>query len=416
MSTFSDGFVKGFADSLTSGIEQRRASAQEYFDRQLEIAQTTGVKNRNKAKQMSQEALGVANKLLQYGVPKEIIMAQAKANPAGLGDFAATVEKLALTSGVNMTPDKYRELYRISGDIGNPDEDLATFFNRIYDPLVSTATEDPEGFEANPGGSLIARMFATNAHGRAVQKLGEIEVVDGLSAADLLRYGDEVVPTADPNVTVTIDPSTFSSIEAAGKKPDVLSPSERNTIHTTVDDTLGMVMGDIFKQLDPEDPESAKVAIAAAQEQVVQILGIDQWPANQQEEALRSIQRLGMLNLQQAGFNLSGVSSVEETPVQPSEGAVKAYEEENTSVAPEPVEEAPAPPPVAPTASTVPSTSIDPKTYVISINQGNGTIIRIKLSGQDKNGNFLYRNMDTGEIEVVTPEEHEALLDSLPEY
>lgn len=241
MSSFADGFITGLANKLSSGIDERRDSARKYFERQLEIAQTTGLDNLKKSKTKSRESLGFANQLLQLGVPRSVIMAQAKSNPEGLGQLVGQVTELQSAYGGKLKEEDFADLWNVSGAVENPDEDFATFFGRIYEPLKGAVTEDPEGFRANPGRSLWRKMFAMDGYQNAQGALEDTEVVGGYSAADLIRLGDNAVE-GDPSVTVTPNFEKLGEMERAAKQAkadgEALNTTEANYVTQYVQEGL----------------------------------------------------------------------------------------------------------------------------------------------------------------------------------
>lgn len=199
-STEVSRFLTGFLKQQTKDINDRKDLARDYFSKQMEIAQSRGIKMKAERDQSMNANLSIAQQLVQNGVPKDLVMAYANQNPDDLKDLQSRVDDLK-AEGVPVDADFFKYLGQVGGNFKAPDEDMATFFKRIYEPLKSNARSNPEGFKRDTPGSIFASMFGYNAMERANQKLQETEVFDGMSAADVLAdtgqrskpYGESTV-------------------------------------------------------------------------------------------------------------------------------------------------------------------------------------------------------------------------------
>lgn len=240
-SAFAQGFVQGFAGKLSERIDQRRDDAREYYNKQLEMARTTGLKNRQRVRDAVQGNISIARQLEAAGVPKEIIMAQVNSNPNGLGDFAKSVERIradAASNGKSLTPEAWNGIFQVSGTFSAPDEDLSTFITKTYDP-ISTAV-NTEGFADDPEGTLWSSMMGYNAMDKARHRLGTEVVADGLTAEQLLQYGDGYTPSkigGDAVVTVNYD----NLVDVTGDDNLQLTFTEQNTISKEIESIFGEV-------------------------------------------------------------------------------------------------------------------------------------------------------------------------------
>ena len=199
--SFADGFVTGLSDSLADGINTRVNDARDYFNKQVEYARTTGLANRNKIKQAVEQNTSIARQLQQVGVPTDVIMGQINQNPSGLSDFYNQVESLNAKTGRNLTAAEWKAVYEVGGDFKAPDEDITSFISRTYDPIAN-AVNSPN-FEDDPKTSLIASMMGFNAMDRARSRLGKTEIAEGLTAEQLIRYGDTTPQRVGGNAVVT---------------------------------------------------------------------------------------------------------------------------------------------------------------------------------------------------------------------
>jgi hypothetical protein len=210
-----EGFITGFAGKLAEDVTKRKEEARDYFNKQVEYARTTGLENRRRVRQTVDANLGIAQQLEAAGVPRELIMAQVNMNPAGLGDFYNTAEKIRAEKEARyqrpLTADEWNSIFKVSGDFKAPDEDLATFITRTYDPITS-AIQSPT-FEDDPEGSLFASMLGLNAMDRARARLGETVVAEGMTADQLIRMGDAQPQRIGGNASVTVDYSALGDEE-----------------------------------------------------------------------------------------------------------------------------------------------------------------------------------------------------------
>lgn len=240
MSGFSDGFQIGLMNKLDENISARHKKGEDYFDRQLELARTKGIETRAQSQKLQQQGLSQAKQLMQLGVPKDIVMSIASQNPADLGSFASTVQEMQTEAGSDgLDEEFYRELFNISGEIDSG-ETLEQLFSRIYTPLANNIKADPDTFKSNKKATILASIMGYNAQSEAMDRLEDTEVVDGLSAADLLRYNGE------PNLgdtTVTLDAGragdAIRDIRAARKNAEdkPITRSDRTAIAKDFEDS-----------------------------------------------------------------------------------------------------------------------------------------------------------------------------------
>lgn len=188
VSTAIEGFVTGFAGTLAKDVSERKREARDYFNKQVEFARTTGLENRNRVRQTVDASVAVARQLEQVGVPREVIMAQVNQNPQGLSDFYNQAEKIRASAGKELSADEWKAIYKVAGDFKAPDEDIATFIARTYDPIANAASS-PE-FQDDPEGSLISTMMGFNAMDQARAELARTDIGNGMTADELIRYGD----------------------------------------------------------------------------------------------------------------------------------------------------------------------------------------------------------------------------------
>jgi hypothetical protein len=201
---FSKGFITGFAGSAAQDIKKKKDEADTFFQDQMQLARTRGLKNRDLTKQVVDGHVMTAKQLEAMGVPKDLVMSIAKQNPDDMSAIMTTIQGLQ-KDGV--TPDEafYRDLIKTSGDFKAPDEDYSTFINNLYSPLRANVKADKEAFNDDKRGGLWATMMGTNAMDMASGRLEDTIIMDGMSAADLNRYSDTPTPNTQGAPTVNMD-------------------------------------------------------------------------------------------------------------------------------------------------------------------------------------------------------------------
>lgn len=253
MGDFGTGFATGFFNKLSTDIDKRSEDARNYFNEQVKMARTVGLENRKRVRATVDESVNIAKRLQDMGVPKDIIMAQADMDPGSLGDFYSQVEKLRLESKVPMDEAAYRAIYKLSGTYKAPNEDFATFFSRMYEPIVSAATSDPKGFKQDPEGSIFATAFGFNAMERADKKLATVEVAPGLTAQQAIEYGDQVTPNRSGGSFVKPDPVVLREVLGEGKK--TLTPQVMESIRSEFEAIVGQTSTELAKEFDTTKPD-----------------------------------------------------------------------------------------------------------------------------------------------------------------
>ena len=299
-----EGFVTGFASTLAENVMENKRRARDYFDKQVEFARTTGMENRRRVRQQVDSNLSVARQLESVGVPKEVIMAQVNQDPQGLTNFYEQVEKIRASAGRDLTPEEWKAVYKVAGDFKAPEEDLATFISRTYDPIANAAT-DP-GFSEEPEGTIVSRMMGFNAMDQARARLRETEIADGLTAEQLIQYGDVTPQRVGGNAVVT---TNYGALADKVEESE-LSPSDTDRVRTLIDETAVTVL-DRNGIIDNTSPN-----LATARQEL-----IDEVSAVYPNISSSDVERLVDVYLRSRGL----VSpTVEEVPVGSPETAIEA--------------------------------------------------------------------------------------------
>lgn len=243
----ASAFLKGFFGSVKTIQDENRERANNYYDRQLERAQTIGVEKLQARRAKAAQADSVAQKLMGQGnIPPDIIREAAKGGLDGLSQLEE-IWKSASSDGIDTDETFWRDVYSVGKEASSTGQPLVPAMGDAA-KLASKPPEAPRDRKRSFGDIV----FGNDSMERAAQRLSETEVVEGYSAADLLSLEE---PTDQPT-NGTIDWGAYyekaSESEAAAKEAerlrkkeekgeDPLSVTERNTI-----------AGEFFKDIDKE--------------------------------------------------------------------------------------------------------------------------------------------------------------------
>lgn len=366
-----EGFVTGFAGTLAQNVIENKQRARDYFDKQVEFARTKGLENRNRVRETVNTNISIARQLEAVGVPKEVIMAQVNQDPAGLSSFYEQAEKIRASTGKDFTPEEWKAIFKVAGDFKAPDEDIATFISRTYDPIANAASE-PD-FADDPEGTLVSRMMGFNAMDQARARLGETVIADGLTADELVRYGDVQPQRVGGNAVVT---TNYGAIPGREGSSD-LSISETSALLKVVDEQVSTAIG----MLESAGGLAEGADLTATRDEVVQEIAT-LYP----QASVADIQRMADNAIRKRRYT---VDSGKEPglPVEEPEGAVEAPVEAPVGeTSPEPTMPSEAPP----TASTTPDV----------ITTGDG--VQLTLVRDNDDGTSTYMDPDGNEYRIAT--------------
>lgn len=208
-------FQAGLFDQLNENINKRHDDANEYFQRQMEIASARGLKSREQTQAAMAGGLTAARQLAQVGVPRDIVISIAKQNPDDIPAFLDKVQKLQ-EKGVNTNEEFFRKFIQVSGEQAQPDQTIEQAFSEIYGNL---ATYDPETINRDPEGSFFSSIMGYNAMEQADRKLAEA----GAFASTEPNIGSNIV---------TMDASLAGQALADLEGDDELSITDRDKLLT----------------------------------------------------------------------------------------------------------------------------------------------------------------------------------------
>lgn len=187
----ASSFLKGFFTSVQQIAQENDQRASNYYERQLERAQTMGVERLQSRRAKAAEADAVAQRLMAQGnIPKQVIQEAAKGGLDGLGQLEQ-VWKSAAEANIPVDEGFWNDVYSVAK------EDASITGKPIVESIggvVKQATTPPE--EKKRKKSIGGFLSGRDGLDRAVLDLEETEVVDGYSAAELLALPEETTPSS----------------------------------------------------------------------------------------------------------------------------------------------------------------------------------------------------------------------------
>ena len=212
-----EAFATGFFDALGEGVTKRKDAANDYFAKQMERAGTIGVKALQARRDTLRQVTSVANNLkVQADMPEDVLRGLVNDGPETLNQ-AYQIYADSVSNGVKVDEDFWRNIYKFSGDVKPDGEPLSAFLEKavgLYPSnLQSTKAEGGDPFSA-----FVASAFGYNAMERANERLSEMEVADGYSAADLNALSETGFNRPLGDVGVTVDLEEIAMKEAAARE------------------------------------------------------------------------------------------------------------------------------------------------------------------------------------------------------
>lgn len=270
MNYIASGFLKGFMNDQADKIGNRKAAAEDFFNKQLGVAQQKALSYNKEYKGKLDAHTQVAKQLMGAGVPERTVMAIINQNPDDLSQFYETVQKMKM-DGVDLSnPDAYDAIFEIDSEFNPGNENVTSLLQKMYNPLVNNAKADPEGFNFDPKGTLWATMLGYNAMGNAYDRLKSTEIMPGVSAYDILSQSDdgELVnrhPLGEASVGLNAFNigNTVREAKSSQKGERDLTIAQKNGIKSTFDDFVKEEMIKGTRDGAIIDEETASKAAAA---------------------------------------------------------------------------------------------------------------------------------------------------------
>lgn len=187
MSKFTDSLLVGFLNGTAENIDRRTKEADDYFARNMELAQKYAMSSREQHMQNMQASKQVVGQLAGAGVPEDVIRNIASQNPQDLQQFYAEITEMQ-AKGVKLSemgPDIYRKLITVAKEQGTTP---ANVLAENGEPLANNMKADPDAFRADPEGSIWSTLLGHNAMQQAQRRL-EKTMIGGQSASDIIASG-----------------------------------------------------------------------------------------------------------------------------------------------------------------------------------------------------------------------------------
>jgi hypothetical protein len=205
MSNF-EAFATGFLGETAKNINVRKDRADDYFDKQMERARTTGANALAKRRENLRSLTGVANTLtVQGNMPDDVLRAVVNEGPETLAS-ATKIYETAVANGTTLDEDFWRGVVDVSTEIKTSDESLGDFLGRtvgLFGGNLEASKTDGGG--GDPFSAFVASGLGYNAMDKARGKLDSEEIAGGYSAGDLIAMEsrpDFTNPLGDLGVTI----------------------------------------------------------------------------------------------------------------------------------------------------------------------------------------------------------------------
>lgn len=380
-------FVEGFAGTLAVNINERKKEARDYFNKQVEYARTTGMENRKKVRATVESNMTIADQLAAVGVPKEVIMAQITMDPSSLGDMANQTEKLRASAGREFSAEEWKAIYEVAADYKAPNEDMATFISRTYDPIANAA-QSP-GFEEDPKGSLISSMMGFSSMDEARDRLKTTDIGGGLTADQLMRYGDSTPQRVGPRTTVT---TNYGAVEKMAGDKGLTIPETAAVIKMTDEIADRVVVGDKDNQDAEQGTKNGLFILDTVKDQIreLNLPGVT--------EAVIDVQ--ARRAIRQRGYIFPEEDVVTEDPVAPTGGGTDTQPVPETTTPTTEVVTAPVEPPVDDPMSAPIDIEKEPHLRVIPDIILRGKMRTLTFTSDNGDGTSLWIDQDGEEVKM----------------
>ena len=218
-----EAFATGFLGATADNINVRKDRADDYFEKQMERARTTGADALAKRRANLKTLTTAANTLRDQGnMPEDVLKVVINEGPETL----ASVQQLydtAVSNGVTLDEKFWRDTVQASSEIKASDESLGDFLGRtvgLFGGNLEASKTDGEG--GDPISAFVASGLGYNAMDKARSKLDQEDIAGGFSASDLLAMEsrpDFDSPMGDLGVTINGAKAVSTLDNMTGGKP-----------------------------------------------------------------------------------------------------------------------------------------------------------------------------------------------------
>ena len=201
-----EAFATGFLGATADNINVRKDRADDYFEKQMERARTTGADALAKRRANLKTLTTTANTLRDQGnMPEDVLKVVINEGPETLAQAQKLYEE-AVNGGVTLDEQFWRDTVQASSEIKANDESLGDFLGRtvgLFGGNLEASKTDGEG--GDPISAFVASGLGYNAMDKARSRLDQEEIAGGFTASDLLAMESRPEfdsPLGDLGVTI----------------------------------------------------------------------------------------------------------------------------------------------------------------------------------------------------------------------
>lgn len=201
-----EAFATGFLGATADNINVRKDRADDYFEKQMERARTTGADALAKRRANLSTLTSTANTLTTQGkMPDDVLRAVVNEGPETLAS-ATKIYETAVANGTTLDEDFWRGVVDVSTEIKTSDESLGDFLGRtvgLFGGNLEASKTDGGG--GDPFSAFVASGLGYNAMDKARAKLDGEDIAGGYSAGELIAMEarpDFTNPLGDLGVTI----------------------------------------------------------------------------------------------------------------------------------------------------------------------------------------------------------------------
>ncbi len=253
-------FGAAFLDKQTEGIKKRRTDAEEFEDKEEELAKANRKAIADRTV-LASEYGQMAEKAIQLGATKEQVMAAMGSGAMGIKTFyekllAAANQKGMQTLGssdVEAIIDM-PEVFEVNpAYIDMKVGELAKIqYGAKMDPTLAAEQSDVQSSD-----SILASMFGTNAMSQAKKRLGDTTFMGNMSITDVNELASQAeYDSLFPNLGVNFFDREFYGPEAAGNFVKDLSEIQVDAIDTKAQARIDAVVLTFNSKMDDTRPET----------------------------------------------------------------------------------------------------------------------------------------------------------------
>lgn len=253
-------FGAAFLDKQTEGIKKRRTDAEEFEDKEEELAKANRKAIADRTL-LASEYGQMAEKAIQLGATKEQVMAAMGSGAMGIKTFYEKLLSAANQKGMQTLGSSdveaiidMPEVFEVNpAYIDMKVGELAKIqYGAKMDPTLAEEQSDVQSSD-----SILASMFGTNAMSQAKKRLGDTTFMGNMSITDVNELASQAeYDSLFPNLGVNFFDREFYGPEAAGEFVKDLSTIEVNAIDSKAQARIDAVVRTFNAKMDDTRPET----------------------------------------------------------------------------------------------------------------------------------------------------------------